>query len=143
MIDAQEQKIQQLKDLLSFAVNQDYTDFEFNTLKVTATAYTARKEECNSEPWITASGTPSRVGVIAISRDLERVGVNLGDFVIVKGMGLFRVEDRMNKRWEKRIDILHANLEAARRFSKRKVEILWFDDTKIARQEEPQSEPLG
>jgi 3D (Asp-Asp-Asp) domain-containing protein len=120
--------IDQLEGILSYAFDQEYSGQAFKTMTVTATAYTAREEECNSEPWITASGTPSRVGVIAVSRDMEKLGIKLGDVIIIKGMGMFRVEDRMNKRWKNRVDILHANLQAAKLFAKRQVEIMWFDD---------------
>lgn len=96
------------------------------SLPVTATGYTARKEECDENPETTASGTPSRVGVIAISRDLENeIGLSLGQFVLIEGMGLFKIEDRMNKRWKRRIDILHGNLKAAQLFGTKKVEITW------------------
>jgi len=95
-------------------------------LTVTATAYTARAAECDATPWYTASMTLSRIGVIAVSRDLERRGLTLGKTIIIKGMGAFRVEDRMNKRFSNRIDILHANVTAARLFARRDVEILFI-----------------
>ncbi len=81
--------------------------------------------------------------MIAVSRDLESIGVQLGDFVIIKGMGLFRVEDRMNKRWKRRIDILHGNPEAARIFAKREVEIMWLHDASLAQQENSVTSPMG
>ena len=143
IINNQSQTIAALEDILSHAIGQEYRGQPFSTMAVTATAYTAREEECNSEPWITASGTPSRVGVIAVSRDMEKLGIRLGDLVIIKGMGLFRVEDRMNKRWSKRIDILHANLKAARKFAKRKVEIMWLDESRTASRPPAEAAPLG
>jgi 3D (Asp-Asp-Asp) domain-containing protein len=142
-IDTQSQTIERLEGILSYALGQDYSGQPFKTRTVHATAYTARAQECNSQPWVTASGTPSRVGVIAVSRDIEQIGIKLGDLVIIKGMGLFRVEDRMNKRWTNRIDILHANLEAARRFAKREVEIMWVGRSQTASQEQDKQDPLG
>ena len=142
-IDTQNQTIEHHEGILSYALGQDYSGQPFRTMTVHATAYTAREEECNSQPWVTASGTPSRVGVIAVSRDIEQIGIKLGDLVIIKGMGLFRVEDRMNKRWTNRIDILHANLKAARRFAKREVEIMWVGRSQTASQEQDKQDPLG
>lgn len=114
-------------DLLAEIFGHPVGDRPVFSMTLTATGYSARKEECDSTPEVTASMTPSRVGVIAISRDLEaNVGLKMGQMVVIKGMGLFRVEDRMNKRWEGRIDILHGNPEAARLFGKREVEILWI-----------------
>lgn len=132
VVSSQALAIDDLKYLLSEALGQEYSGQPINSLVVTATAYTAREEECNSQPWVTASGTPSRVGAIAVSRDLEDRGVKLGDVVIIKGMGSFRVEDRMNKRWQNKIDILHANLEAAKIFAKRDVELMWLDRSELA-----------
>jgi len=143
IIDNQGQTIAQLETILSHALGQEYPGQTFTSMTVTATAYTAREEECNSEPWITASGTPARVGVIAVSRDMEKRGIRLGDLVIIKGMGLFRVEDRMNKRWSNRIDILHANLKAARQFAKRQVEIMWINETETASRQADRPAPLG
>ena len=128
IISEQEQTITRLNSLLSDILGREYRGEVVYSMEVTATAYTAREAECNDEPWITANGKPSRVGAIAISRDLETIGINLGDLVIIKGMGLFRVEDRMNKRFTKRIDILHAHLKAARMFGKQNLEIMWFGE---------------
>jgi hypothetical protein len=47
-------------------------------------------------------------------------------------MGSFRAEDRMNKRWLNKKDILHANLEAAKTFAKRDVELVWLDRSELA-----------
>ena len=124
--DPRDAEITKLKFFLSEAFRVEYTGQPMYTKKVTATAYTARAVECNSEPWVTASGRPSRVGGIAISRDLEALGLTLGDMVVIKGMGLFRIEDRMNKRWKNRIDILHAHLTAAKNFAKQELEIMWL-----------------
>jgi 3D (Asp-Asp-Asp) domain-containing protein len=126
LIEDQTQVNKKLRFFLSEAFDTEYVSQPVYTKKVTATAYTAREAETNSEPWITANGRPSRVGGLAVSRDLEVLGINLGDMVVIKGMGLFRVEDRMNKRFTNRIDILHANLKAARIFAKQELEIMWI-----------------
>jgi len=94
---------------------------------VTATAYTASVEECDSTPETTASNNPSRIGTLAVSRDLEVLGLTLGKVIIVEGLGPMMIEDRMNSRWKNRIDILHANKEAAKLFAKQKRKIYWWD----------------
>lgn len=79
---------------------------------VTATVYNAVPEQTNSEPLITASGfvidKDSFPNIIAVSRDLERK-FPMGSKVRISGTshdGIYRVEDRMHKRWRKKIDIL-------------------------------------
>jgi len=121
-------QVERQADLLHKAFGEPVGQRPLLTKKVIATAYTARAEECDGTPWFTASMTLSRVGVLAVSRDLEALGLTLGKTVIIKGMGLFRIEDRMNARWFNRVDILHANVEAARRFAKQDIEILWIGE---------------
>ena len=84
---------------------------------VTATIYHAVEEQTDSTPDITASGykinmkDPLSDRIIAVSRDLEKVyGFKMGDMVRIEGTvfldGIWYIRDRMNKRWEKRIDLL-------------------------------------
>lgn len=104
----------------------DLDDVLFST-PVTITAYSARKEECNNDPHVTASGRPSRVGMLAISRDLrDELGIHFGQTVWLKGLGQFKVCDLMNARFKRRVDILHATAEAAKKFGSREGTIMWF-----------------
>ena len=83
---------------------------------VTATIYHAVKEQTNEDYLTTASGAnidslnPERHRYLAVSRDLETLGFTLGTSVQVTGAGelsgVWHIEDRMNKRWTKRIDFL-------------------------------------
>ena len=90
-----------------------------NTLKiilVTATIYHATPEQTDSTPFITASGArinpenPQGHRWIAVSRDLEAKGMTFGVKVCIRGAGdldgVWTVQDRMNKRWNNRIDFL-------------------------------------
>lgn len=83
-------------------------------IMVTATIYNALPEQTDSDPLITASlkqidpNNPQRW--IAVSRDLEELGITLGSKVCIDNAGEMNgewvVEDRMNKRWRRRIDFL-------------------------------------
>ena len=83
---------------------------------VTATIYHAVPEQTNSDPSHTASmkkidlSNPAKHRIIAVSRDLEKLGFALGSTVTIsnagKMNGIWYIEDRMNKRWVKRIDFL-------------------------------------
>ena len=93
-----------------------------NTFELTATAYTARKKETNENPGKTAiMEEPVPGWTVAVSQDLKRW---LGKKVYVEGHGVFRVNDLMNKRYEKRIDILKPTVEAANDFGKKIVEVV-------------------
>ena len=83
---------------------------------VDATIYHAVEGQTDSTPLITASGkhidpnNPAGHRWIAVSRDLEDLGFVFGKRVLVEGAdfmdGIYTIEDRMNRRWTKRIDFL-------------------------------------
>ena len=87
------------------------------TLLVTVTIYHADPKQTDNTPFITASNkvidsiNPAGHRWIAVSRDLEPLGFTFGACVLVEGIGPdidgeWQVQDRMNKRWKKRIDLL-------------------------------------
>jgi 3D (Asp-Asp-Asp) domain-containing protein len=89
-------------------------------MTVIATAYTARPEETDDTPFITAAGTRTREGIIAAN------WLPFGTKVKIDGK-IYTVEDRMNSRYTAafpaRIDIVFNSLEKARKFGKQKIEI--------------------
>jgi len=101
-----------------------------HSLKVTATAYNSLRAQTDSTPNIAAWGDRLHPGmrVIAVSRDLlRRSGLKHNTLVKIKGYpGTYRVKDKMNRRFRKRIDIyMGKNRHKARRFGVRKVVINW------------------
>jgi 3D (Asp-Asp-Asp) domain-containing protein len=85
-------------------------------ISVVATIYHAVPEQTSDSPHIAAWGftinlqNPKEHRIIAVSRDLEKKGFNNGSLVCVSNAGpmngVWVVRDRMNKRWEGRIDFL-------------------------------------
>ncbi|MBW1843009.1 MAG: 3D domain-containing protein [Deltaproteobacteria bacterium] len=104
-------------------------DVAERSLTVTATAYNSLPEQTDDEPHLAAWGDSLAPGmkVIAVSRDLIPAGLDRRTPVKIEGFpGVYLVLDKMNKRWEKRIDIyMGHDLEAARAWGKRQVEISW------------------
>jgi 3D (Asp-Asp-Asp) domain-containing protein len=99
------------------------------TAFVTVSAYTASEDECDSSPELTAHMTPSRIGTVAVSRDiLKKLGLHLGQTIVLPTYGAFMIEDVMNERWKMRVDILHATKKAAKLFGvKYRVPMVWID----------------
>ncbi len=100
------------------------------SLRVTATAYTSHANQTDSTPNIAAWGDRLKPGMksIAVSRDLLNVyGLKHGQKVRIKGLkGEYRVLDKMNKRWKKKIDIyMGMDKRRAFRWGRRKVHIYW------------------
>ncbi len=87
---------------------------------VTVTAYTASRDETNSDPGNTAiMQKPVPGWTIAVSRDLLSDGWAFGDKVWIEGAGLFQIADVMNSRWTRRIDVLVGTKKQARSFGVR------------------------
>ena len=101
------------------------------TLKVTATAYNSVRAQTNSNPSIAAWGDRLKPGmkVIAVSRDLLRMGITHGTKVKISGLpGEYVVLDKMNKRWSRKIDIyMGKDMQAARNWGRRSVTITVID----------------
>ncbi|PKG39792.1 3D domain-containing protein [Psychromonas sp. Urea-02u-13] len=99
------------------------------SLKVTASAYTSSVGETDSTPNLAAWGDILKPGMksIAVSRDLLDMGLTHNQEVRIEGFeGTYRVLDKMNKRWEKKIDIYMGNdVKKARKWGKQDVVIYW------------------
>ena len=92
-------------------------------LSVTITAYSSRVEETDSTPFITASGTRVRDGVVAAN------WLPIGTKVKIPalfGNKVFVVEDRMHRKNDHKLDIWFAETSDAFKFGVRRanVEIL-------------------
>jgi len=95
--------------------------FPAKTLWVIATAYSSTKDQTDSTPFITASGTHVRDGVIAANF------LPIGSMIKIPeifGNKTFIVEDRMNQRYgSSRIDIWFSERDMAKEFGIKKVKI--------------------
>ena len=94
------------------------------THQVHVTAYTSRPEETDDTPYLTASGSFVRDGVVASNflplGTLIKIPEYFGDKV-------FKVEDRMSRRFNDRIDVWFSDLDKAIEFGKKlaTIEVLW------------------
>jgi 3D (Asp-Asp-Asp) domain-containing protein len=82
--------------------------------------------ETDTTPFITAANTSTRLGVLAVSRDLlseytPGAPFSFGDRAHISGLGDFLVEDVMSARWTNRIDVWFPTREQAVRFGLREV----------------------
>ena len=94
--------------------------YEFKDPKeVTTYAYTASIEECDDDPTITASGCDIYIGVVAVSHDLHKTW-GFGTKLYINGVGMRIVEDLMNRRHKKSIDIYIPEKEDAIEYGKKK-----------------------
>ena len=108
-------------------------DPEMKSLEVTATAYTSSRKQTDSTPYVSAFNQRLQPGdkVIAVSRDLEAMGLTRGTEVTIEGLeGTYLVADRTNKRWKKRIDLyMGDDRKAALEWGKQRVTIHWPADS--------------
>ncbi|MCK4818208.1 3D domain-containing protein, partial [bacterium] len=115
-------ELQHCVDILDRRVNEALERARYRMrihrfVPVVVTAYNPVATQTDSSPEITASNKQVRTGMIAMSRDLEEeFGFRFGDPVFIVGLGFFVFEDRMNKRWTRRVDILMPCKKAAKEF---------------------------
>ncbi len=98
-------------------------------LEVIASAYNSVKSQTSGNPSIGAWGDHLKPGmkVIAVSRDLIKMGLKHNTKVKIKGLpGIYLVKDKMHKRWKRMIDIyMGIDIKAARQWGRRTVTISW------------------
>jgi len=93
-------------------------------VEVTVTAYSSRESETDSTPYITASGTRVRTGVVAANWLPLGTKVRIPD---IFGDQVFTVEDRMHERNNQKLDVWFPSTGDALRFGVRentRIEIL-------------------
>lgn len=110
--------------------------------RVKSTAYNSLVDQTDETPHITAIGSKTRFGIIAVSRDLLSKDIPYGSLVRLKDLGsyhngrgygkyqtildrqgLFIVEDTMNPRKTKQIDVWFPHLADALNWGVRHVEL--------------------
>lgn len=89
-------------------------------MTVAATAYNSLPNQTDSTPFITASGTHVRPGVLAANFLPIGTKIKIPEYF---GDQIFTVEDRMNPRYHKRIDVWMESIVDAREFGVRNVTI--------------------
>lgn len=94
--------------------------------EIVITGYASLRAETDSSPTITASMTSVSPGCLALSRDLLRTFTDnapfdFGDWVLLPGVGVFKVQDTMADRWERRGDIWFPTRDAALQWGRRRV----------------------
>jgi len=118
------------EELRSLLLDAGYTVVSGDRLwmRLLATGYSSSVRETDDTPFITASNTRTRPGVVALSRDMLRryngqALFTFGDAIHISGIGDFVIEDSMNRRWRKRLDIWFPSREAAANFGIRRVTV--------------------
>lgn len=86
------------------------------TFKVTVTGYSSTIDQCDADPFTTASGKHVRHGTLATNSLSFGTLVKFPEYF---GDRVFIVEDRMNKRYSSRMDIWFESRSEALQFGKR------------------------
>jgi 3D (Asp-Asp-Asp) domain-containing protein len=101
----------------------------WNSLEVTATAYNSTRGQTDGNPHRAAWNNRLKPGMkaIAVSRDLIKLGLDNRTEVWIEGFdGPYLVMDKMNRRYQRRIDVYFGlDVRAARDFGRRKTRIYW------------------
>jgi 3D (Asp-Asp-Asp) domain-containing protein len=94
---------------------------------LSVSAYTARKEECDTTPNKTATMVHPTVGTtVAVSPDLAHW---LGKWVKIEGVGIRKVEDLMNSRFTNRLDVLMPSVKMATQFGRKDLQVVLIGES--------------
>ena len=94
--------------------------FTEHTTRATITAYSSSVDECDDTPFITASGTRTRLGVIACP-----VYYKFGEIFKIDGE-YYICEDRMSTKYPHRFDIWFPSKQEAKEFGIKIKEITYY-----------------
>ncbi|MEZ7195872.1 3D domain-containing protein [Pseudodesulfovibrio karagichevae] len=115
--------------LVGYAMSQPNRVAFWNSMEVTLTAYNSTRAQTDGNPHRAAWNNRLRPGMkaVAVSRDLIDLGLDNQTEVWIDGFdGPYRVLDKMNQRFERRIDIYFGkDVAAAREFGQRTARIYW------------------
>jgi 3D (Asp-Asp-Asp) domain-containing protein len=113
--------------ILLLDCQSEFKECNTKAFQVTATAYNSLAYQTSSNPGITAFGDSLKPGMryIAVSQDLIDSGLVHNTKVKLEGFdSLFTVNDKMNSRWRKRIDIyMGTDVNKANQWGKKKIYI--------------------
>ena len=103
-----------------------------NYLKFTATvtAYNSSPDQTDATPYLAAWNNPVYDGMIAVSRDLERLGLSRGVKVEIDGVE-FVIDDRMHRRKKRQFDIWMEDKEDAENWGRQRKEVIIRDPNAI------------
>lgn len=90
---------------------------------LTITAYNAEVGQTDATPFITASNSRVRPGIVAVSQDLFRKGWVFGRKVYVVGYGVYTIEDLLARRKRNQLDIFMTSRDQALRFGRKRLRV--------------------
>lgn len=102
------------------AVNMSKPKTKNKQVYVSVSAYSSTPDQTDSSPFITASGTYVRDGIVAANFLPIGTAIKIPDLF---GNKVFVVEDRMNSRYWYNVDIWFATRDTAKQFGRKTVKI--------------------
>lgn len=123
------------KTIVIFEIQQKVSqpqEIEILCLKSKVTAYNSEECQTDDTPYIAAWNNPVYDGMVAVSRDLEALGLGRGCKVYIDGKE-FVIDDRMHKRKKCQFDIWMESKEAAEEWGVPEKEVIVLDPNVIER----------
>lgn len=121
---------QQTEIVIQSKFNFAETETIWHTLKdITVTSYNNHSSQTDSTPNITATNRPTREGMVAVSPDLLKKGIaHYGDLLYISCFDKwYLIEDTMNSRFERRVDIFLFDKQESLKINKKcDIEILHY-----------------
>lgn len=114
-------------DGVSCRGSSDGTEYQWKELEVTVSAYNSLPGQTAGNPALTAWGDTLRPGMksVAVSRDLIGLGLDYDTEVQIEGLdGSYRVNDKMNRRFSRHIDLyMGEDVSRAKKWGRKRLKI--------------------
>lgn len=100
----------------------------YKSYNLEITAYSPSVDECDSDPFIAASGKYVDDWTIAVSPNMRKEGWDFGDFVYIPDhYKFYKINDVMNSRYTKRVDVFLWTKQEANDFGFCDVDVYLID----------------
>ena len=120
------QEVVSLRHVISDPLSWVLENYEAYNLE--ATAYSPSVDECDSTPFINASGQYVNDFDVAVSQNMRKDGWDFGKFIYIPDHDKFyKIADVLNKRFTRRIDIFKWEKEDAINFGFCELEVYLID----------------
>jgi len=100
----------------------------YKSYNLEVTAYSPTVDQCDDDPFIAASGYRVDDFTVAVSQNMRHNGWGFGKFVYIPDLNqFFKINDVMNRRYDKRIDVFKWDRKEAREFGYKELEVYLID----------------
>lgn len=124
-LEALQDRLTIAEDTLSLVFQAQWDPEKLHIEEVSVTAYASTPQQTDSTPWETANGDHVGPAGAAVSRDLAGL---MDQRVLLVDVGVVTVNDLMNRRHARALDLWVGSTKAARAFGAKTTTAIWMEE---------------